>query len=139
MTQDPTAGAGRAPEEEPPATPATEAPDATDAATDPAAGPAPAAGPETEQAAAPTPGGEETAAQADAEVEADMADAELKVAALTEDLQRLHAEYVNYKKRVDRDRELVLQNSMFSVLSALLPVLDDVDRARAHGELEGGF
>ncbi|HEX4976863.1 MAG TPA: nucleotide exchange factor GrpE, partial [Nocardioides sp.] len=59
--------------------------------------------------------------------------------ALTNDLQRLHAEYVNYKKRVDRDRELVLQNAKFSVLSSLLPVLDDVDRARAHGELEGGF
>ena len=58
---------------------------------------------------------------------------------LTEDLQRLQAEYVNYKRRVDRDRELVKQNAVFSVLSALLPVLDDLDRAREHGELEGGF
>jgi molecular chaperone GrpE len=49
---------------------------------------------------------------------------------LTADLQRLQAEYVNYKRRVDRDRELVLQNAKFSILSALLPVLDDVDRAR---------
>ncbi|HET7701757.1 MAG TPA: nucleotide exchange factor GrpE [Candidatus Limnocylindrales bacterium] len=80
-----------------------------------------------------------TAESADAEVERDLADAERQVAALTNDLQRLHAEYVNYKKRVDRDRELVLQNAKFSVLSSLLPVLDDVDRARAHGELEGGF
>jgi molecular chaperone GrpE len=90
-------------------------------------------------ASAPPGATDETAEAADAEVEADMADAETKVAALTEDLQRLHAEYVNYKKRVDRDRELVLQNAKFSVLSALLPVLDDVDRARSHGELEGGF
>ncbi len=72
-------------------------------------------------------------------VESDMADAETKVASLTEDLQRLRAEYVNYKRRVDRDRELVLQNAKFSVLAALLPVLDDLDRAREHGELEGGF
>ncbi len=58
---------------------------------------------------------------------------------LTADLQRLQAEYVNYKRRVDRDRELVLQNAKFSVLSSLLPVLDDVDRARDHEELTGGF
>jgi molecular chaperone GrpE len=58
---------------------------------------------------------------------------------LTADLQRLQAEYVNYKRRVDRDRELVLQNAKFSILSALLPVLDDVDRAREHEELDGGF
>ena len=40
---------------------------------------------------------------------------------------------------MDRDRDLVRQNAVFSVLSALLPVLDDLDRAREHGELEGGF
>jgi molecular chaperone GrpE len=61
------------------------------------------------------------------------------VAALTDDLLRLQAEYVNYKRRVDRDRDLVKQNATFSVLSAMLPVLDDLDRAREHGELEGGF
>jgi molecular chaperone GrpE len=70
---------------------------------------------------------------------ADLADAQTKVAGLTNDLQRLQAEYVNYKRRVDRDRELVKQNATFSVLSAMLPVLDDLDRAREHGELEGGF
>jgi len=70
---------------------------------------------------------------------ADLAAAQAQVAALTNDLQRLQAEYVNYKRRVDRDRELVLQNAKFSVLSAMLPVLDDLDRARQHGELEGGF
>ena len=62
-----------------------------------------------------------------------------RVRELTADLQRLQAEYVNYKRRVDRDRELVLQNAKFSVLSSLLPVLDDVDRAREHEELDGGF
>jgi molecular chaperone GrpE len=70
---------------------------------------------------------------------ADLAAAQTKVAGLTDDLQRLQAEYVNYKRRVDRDRELVKQNATFSVLSAMLPVLDDLDRAREHGELEGGF
>jgi molecular chaperone GrpE len=62
-----------------------------------------------------------------------------RVKELTADLQRLQAEYVNYKRRVDRDRELVLQNAKYSILSALLPVLDDIDRAREHEELDGGF
>ena len=58
----------------------------------------------------------------------------------TLDLQRLQAEYVNYKRRVDRDRDLVKQNATFGVLwRAARRVLDDIDRAREHGELEGGF
>ena len=73
------------------------------------------------------------------ELVADLAKAQEDVATLTGDLQRLQAEYVNYKRRVDRDRELVKQNATFAALSALLPVLDDIDRAREHGEVEGGF
>jgi molecular chaperone GrpE len=73
------------------------------------------------------------------ELVADLAKAQEDVAALTADLQRLQAEYVNYKRRVDRDRELVKQNATFAALAALLPVLDDIDRAREHGEVEGGF
>ena len=69
----------------------------------------------------------------------DTADEEARAAELTADLQRVQAEFLNYKRRVDRDRDLVKQNATFSVLSALLPVLDDVDRAREHGELNGGF
>jgi molecular chaperone GrpE len=69
----------------------------------------------------------------------ELALAQARIGALTDDLQRLQAEYVNYKRRVDRDRELVKQNATFSVLVGLLPVLDDLDRAREHGELEGGF
>ena len=69
----------------------------------------------------------------------DLTAAQSAVAALTNDLQRLQAEYVNYKRRVDRDRELVLENAKFTILSSLMPVLDDLDRAREHGELEGGF
>jgi molecular chaperone GrpE len=77
--------------------------------------------------------------QAQSDLAADLATAQSAVGALTQDLQRLQAEYVNYKRRVDRDRELVKENATFSVLSALMPVLDDLDRAREHGELEGGF
>jgi molecular chaperone GrpE len=73
------------------------------------------------------------------ELVADLAKAQQDVATLTADLQRLQAEYVNYKRRVDRDRELVKENASFAVLSSLLPVLDDIDRAREHGEVEGGF
>jgi molecular chaperone GrpE len=65
--------------------------------------------------------------------------AQTALAERTLDLQRLQAEFLNYKRRVDRDRELVKQNAVFAVLSGLLPVLDDIDRAREHGELEGGF
>lgn len=68
-----------------------------------------------------------------------MAAAQQESAERLADLQRLQAEYVNYKRRVDRDRELVKENATYSVLSALLPVLDDIDRAREHGELDGGF
>jgi molecular chaperone GrpE len=65
--------------------------------------------------------------------------AQTALAERTLDLQRLQAEFLNYKRRVDRDRELVKQNAVFAVLSGLLPVLDDIDRAREHGEVEGGF
>ena len=83
--------------------------------------------------------GEGTADETSTELVADLAKAQEDVATLTGDLQRLQAEYVNYKRRVDRDRELVKQNATFAALSALLPVLDDIDRAREHGEVEGGF
>ena len=61
------------------------------------------------------------------------------VAALTEDLQRLQAEYSNYKKRVDRDRLLAGEIATAGALLELLPILDDLDRAGDHGELTGGF
>jgi molecular chaperone GrpE len=57
----------------------------------------------------------------------------------TADLQRVQAEFANYRRRVDRDRQAVAEQALGSVLLGLLPVLDDVDRARAHGEVEGGF
>lgn len=62
-----------------------------------------------------------------------------RVAELTADLQRLSAEYANYRKRVERDREAQRQLSISVVMNDLLPVLDDVNRAREHGELDGAF
>ena len=61
------------------------------------------------------------------------------VASLTEDLQRLQAEYSNYKKRVDRDRALYADIATAAALTEMLPILDDLDRAAEHGELTGGF
>jgi molecular chaperone GrpE len=62
-----------------------------------------------------------------------------RVAELTADLQRLSAEYANYRKRVERDRVAVVEMATAGLLSGLLPVLDDVERARQHGDLTGGF
>ena len=61
------------------------------------------------------------------------------VATLTSDLQRLQAEYANYRKRVERDRSLAHEMAIGAVLTELLALLDDVDRAESHGELTGGF
>ena len=57
----------------------------------------------------------------------------------TTDLQRLQAEFANYRRRVERDRQAVGEQALASVLIGLLPVLDDIDRAREHGEVDGGF
>ncbi|MFY8169411.1 MAG: nucleotide exchange factor GrpE [Candidatus Nanopelagicus sp.] len=62
-----------------------------------------------------------------------------EVATLTSDLQRLQAEYANYRKRVDRDRVSTTEFAFATVLLEFLPILDDLDRAAEHGELTGGF
>jgi molecular chaperone GrpE len=64
---------------------------------------------------------------------------EAKLAERTSDLQRLQAEYVNYKRRVDRDRDLARKVTIEGVLKDFLSVLDDVRSAREHDELSGGF
>lgn len=61
------------------------------------------------------------------------------VATLTNDLQRLQAEYANYRKRVERDRLVAHEMAIAAVLTELLALHDDVDRAEQHGELTGGF
>ena len=61
------------------------------------------------------------------------------VVTLTNDLQRLQAEYANYRKRVERDRSVAHEMAIGAVLTELLALHDDVDRAEQHGELTGGF
>lgn len=91
-------------------------------------------------AAEPAPEGESAGPEGvDEDVPDRVAQLEQQVAERTADLQRLQAEYVNYKRRVDRDRELDRAQGVESVLLSLLTVLDDIGRADEHGELEGGF
>jgi len=68
-----------------------------------------------------------------------VAEVQRALAERTADLQRLQAEYLNYKRRVDRDRELVRENATYSALAPIVEVLDTIDRAREHGDLDPGF
>ena len=61
-----------------------------------------------------------------------------KVAELTADLQRVQADYANYRKRALRDQQAATERAKAAVVSQLLGVLDDLDRARSHGDLESG-
>lgn len=99
--------------------------------------------PETESSKAK---GAHRAADDDVEEEPAMAGLGAELEALrgeleerTRDLQRVSAEYANYRKRVDRDRGAAAEQTTGQVLTALLPVLDDIDRAREHGDLVGTF
>ena len=67
------------------------------------------------------------------------ADVAAQLAERTTDLQRLQAEYANYRKRVDRDRTAVQEQAIVKTLTGLIPVLDAINQAREHGELSGGF
>lgn len=67
------------------------------------------------------------------------ADLDRVSAELVADLQRVSAEYANYRKRVDRDRVAVVEMATAALLGELLPLLDDVERARQHGDLDGAF
>ncbi len=86
--------------------------------------------------ASAAPSGEPAAAEAPEVVEEPDRD---PVAELTADLQRVTAEYANYRKRVDRDRLAVVEMATVGLLTGLLPVLDDIHRARAHGDVHGAF
>lgn len=91
----------------------------------------------------PTQPGADSASSVGAEsgspVESPEATAEEQLAERTLDLQRLQAEYQNYRKRVERDRALARAQGSSAVLKSLLTVLDDIGRAEEHGELTGGF
>jgi len=97
----------------------------TGALREPAASPAPQPRP-AEQPSDEAPTGELAAVQQ-------------QLAERTADLQRLQADFANYRKRVERDRLATQEMALANVLANLLPVLDDIGRARDHGELEGGF
>ncbi|MFJ9312705.1 nucleotide exchange factor GrpE [Pimelobacter simplex] len=112
---------------------------------------------ELQETAAPSPEGQEPAAAASPEAteapeapeapEAEVPEAEADELTVTKmeleertlDLQRLQAEFLNYKRRVDRDRELLRENATYAALTPIIDVLDTIDRAREHEPLEGGF
>ncbi|KGM14825.1 hypothetical protein N867_15145, partial [Actinotalea fermentans ATCC 43279 = JCM 9966 = DSM 3133] len=67
-----------------------------------------------------------------------LAAAEALAAERLDDLQRLQAEYVNYRRRVDRDRAVAGELAVLGMIEALMPVLDEIELARQHGELADG-
>jgi len=71
--------------------------------------------------------------------EGERSDLQKQVDDLTADLKRVTAEYANYRKRVERDRESVIASAKASVAGELLTVLDDLERAESHGDLTGAF
>jgi molecular chaperone GrpE len=81
---------------------------------------------------------EEPAGSATA-VDDELAVTRMELAERTADLQRLQAEFLNYKRRVDRDRELIRENATYAALTPIIDVLDTIDRAREHGDLDEGF
>ncbi len=108
----------------------------------PSAGPASAQAGGTPSGEAPAGGATSSGGTGDAASgAADAATAQVvgMLSERTADLQRLQAEYANYRKRVERDRLAVREQALANVLNELLPVLDDIGRAREHGELTGGF
>lgn len=99
-----------------------------------------AAGPTEATAAAERPQeeGQQTEPAAPHPTELELEAVRRELAERTEDLQRLQAEYVNYRKRVERDRLVARDLTVVAVVEAMLTVLDDIDSARAHGDLAEG-
>ena len=121
MTQSPTTPEGEPEQEAAPETPPQDAP------AEAPSGEAGAAAPEaTPEEPAPVEVDEVAALQAALDER-------------TADLQRIQADFVNYKRRVERDRILIEQNATYRVLTPIIDVLDTIDRAREHGDLDEGF
>ena len=91
--------------------------------------------PEPEEQETPAPQAEEPVV----EEEDELAVAQRQLEERTNDLQRLQAEFVNYKRRVERDRDLIRENATYAALAPITEVLDTIDRAREHGDLDAGF
>src|SRR5580658_4357438 len=89
--------------------------------------------------AAKAAGGGTSSAQATPAEPTQVSKLQSQLAERTADLQRLQAEYANYRKRVDRDRVTVREHAVAGTLIELLPILDAIGQAREHGELSGGF
>jgi molecular chaperone GrpE len=94
---------------------------------------------EAEADAAPAPDSRPRDSGADPAASLAAAELAAQVAERTADLQRITAEYANYRRRVERDREAVLVTARTQFVGELLTVLDDIDRAEAHGDLTGPF
>jgi molecular chaperone GrpE len=118
---DPVTGAVRVPAGEQPAGPAGAAPDPAAPGEQMSEHETPVA----EQPTAATPAGGD--------------DLEKQLAERTEDLQRVTAEYANYRRRVDRDRSLMVDQAAERFALQLIPIVDDIERARDHGDLTGAF
>lgn len=74
----------------------------------------------------------------DADGDGEVSDLEAQLAERTEDLQRVTAEYANYRRRTERERQAVVETAKAKVIAEFLPILDDLDLARQHGDLEEG-
>lgn len=143
MTDQPTPGGAQ--EEPPPRfTDKRRIDPQTGAVRDPAGGASAPAGDPTADAGAegqaPAAGSEDAGPTGEKHpVVAALEAAEAIAAERLEDLQRVQAEYVNYRKRVDRDRLVARDQTVIAVVEAMLGVLDDIDAARSHDELTGPF
>ncbi len=93
--------------------------------------------PEAEEQETPAPQAEEPPVDEPAEVVDPLTAAQQALSERTNDLQRLQAEFVNYKRRVERDRDLIRQNATYAALAPIAEVLDTIDRAREHGAARG--
>ena len=87
----------------------------------------------------PDDGGSETGASAPSSTteQDELTVTRMELAERTADLQRLQAEFMNYKRRVERDRELIRENATYAALAPITEVLDTIDRAREHGQTSG--
>jgi molecular chaperone GrpE len=86
----------------------------------------------------PAPGAPTPDAPAPSEFAVESPDEAGRAAELLSDLQRVQADFANYRKRALRDQQMVAERAKASVMAQLLPILDDLDRARSHGDLETG-
>ena len=109
-------------------------------AVDAPAGPAPGSfGDGAAEMANETEVEEEPAGQLPDAADDELTVTQMALAERTADLQRLQAEFLNYKRRVDRDRDLIRENATYTALTPIIDVLDTIDRAKEHGDLDAGF